>query len=111
MKVMMTMKISFNKDPPTHLPERWSDGKTQTERHVTDGVDAAVHGRVPDVHQVSQLGHHARVDHSDGEAQAGVRQNQVMDGGGHWDLERGVKLKKYFEEKRGLNLRGVDTVR
>lgn len=53
------------------------DGLTQSESYaegdVSDGVDAAVDGGVPDVHQVAQFRHHGAVYHTDGKAEAGIR--------------------------------------
>lgn len=63
-----------------------TDGEAQAEGHVPNGVDGAVHGRVADVDEVAQLGHHGAVHHADGEAQAGVGHDQVVDATRQWDL-------------------------
>lgn len=53
--------------------------KTETERHVADGVNASVNRGVPYVNQISQLGHHRTVHHPDCESQPRVRYDQVID--------------------------------
>ena len=65
-----------------------TDCEPQTERDVSNGVDAPVDGRVPDVHQEPQLGHHGGVHHPDPEAQAGHGDDQVVGAGGEGNLLR-----------------------
>lgn len=64
---------------PPHSPKSRSDGKAHAEGNVTQSINASVHGRVSDVDEISKFWHHARVDHANGEAQAGVRDEKVVD--------------------------------
>ncbi len=66
--------------------EGGTDGEPEAEGDVPDGVDPAVDGRVPDVHQEAQLGHHAGVHHADAEAQGRHGHDQVVRVGGERDL-------------------------
>ena len=65
-----------------------TDCEAEAEGDVADAVDAAVDGGVPDVDQVAQLRHHARVHHADGEPEAGVRHDQVVDAHRQRDLRQ-----------------------
>jgi len=51
----------------------YTDGESQTESDIPDGIDRAVNGRMSDVYQISKLGHHRRVYHADSETQSCVR--------------------------------------
>lgn len=53
--------------------------KTETERHVTDSVNASVNSAVPYVNQISQLGHHRTIHHPDRKSQSRVWYDQVID--------------------------------
>lgn len=41
-----------------------TDCKAHTQRHISDGVDAAVNGGMTDVDQVTHDGHHGGVHHT-----------------------------------------------
>ena len=52
--------------------------ESEAECDVADGVDPSVDVGVADVTDVAELGHHARVDHADAEAEARHRHDQVV---------------------------------
>ena len=60
--------------------------KSQTKCNVADGINSSIDRAVPDVHQVSQLRHHAAVDHADSEPQRRHRDDQVVGPGGEGNL-------------------------
>ena len=72
-----------------------TNSESQTESDVSDGVDAAVDGRVTDVHQVAEFRHHRAVDHADGEAESGVGHDQVVDTA----RQRNLKHPHFIEYK------------
>lgn len=52
--------------------------ESQAEGDVSDGIDPSVDVGVANVADVSELGHHARVDHADAEAETRHRHDQVV---------------------------------
>lgn len=79
---------------------RLTDGISQTEGRVSDGVDRPVDSGVTDIHEEAQLGHHAGVHHADREAKPSVGDDQMLQLTRHGDLSDVTNIHNKCKERR-----------